>query len=234
MEIQILKNQSLFDIAIQETLIADNAFEIAYANSKSISEVLQAAAMLNIPSVFPVYTLTVAKPERPEATVTVYNKTLDRAASFFDLAREASGIVENAFDLAYVNNRSISDILAAATIVKIPAIFPLYISEERKTEASEAPETLHELIVSYKSCFFDFAIDSTGEAENAFEVAYNSFRSISDILQINDVIMVSSFLKSNRSVVNYYIKNNIKSASGINKILELYSIFDITFDNTFN
>jgi len=225
---------SFFSLAFEASGTVENAFDLAYGNNRSISDILGAASLVNIPSVFPAYISTATRTEPVEVKAAFYIKTLESAACFFDLADACSGTVENAFDLAYTNNKSISDILAAASSVNIPALFPVYISTDRKTEAREAPETLYEFTVPYKSCFFDFSTDNTGETENAFKMAYNSFRSISDILQINDLILISSHFKSNRYVVNYYRKNNIKSASGINTILELYSIFDDTFDNTFN
>ncbi len=225
---------SFFDLAVDQSVMIENAFEIAYCNNKSISDILIAASLVKIPSILPEYFSLIQKVERPEAPVTSYFKTIDHAASFFDLAVDQSALIENAFDLAYSNNRSISDILTAATLVKIPALFPEYISTGTNIEPGEAQETLYKFTVSRDACFFDFALDYTGNNENAFRMAYNNNKSISDILLKDDIVIVASKLDRNTSIVNYYKKNGINATSGIYRILEMFRIFDNTFDNTFN
>lgn len=49
MEITVLHNQSLFDIAIQHTGIVENAFAIAQANNFSITTFLESGSKLVIP-----------------------------------------------------------------------------------------------------------------------------------------------------------------------------------------
>lgn len=50
MEITILHNQSLFDIAIQHTGSVENAFAIAKANDRSITAILTSGSKITIPS----------------------------------------------------------------------------------------------------------------------------------------------------------------------------------------
>lgn len=49
MEITVLHNQSILDIAIQHTGIATNAYEIAKINGLTISDILTPGQMLEIP-----------------------------------------------------------------------------------------------------------------------------------------------------------------------------------------
>lgn len=49
MEITVLHNQSLFDVAIQHTGNVMNAFKIAQANAISITAVLASGSVLSIP-----------------------------------------------------------------------------------------------------------------------------------------------------------------------------------------
>lgn len=50
MEITVLHNQSLFDIAIQHTGVVENAFSIAKANNISITAFLASGSKLTIPT----------------------------------------------------------------------------------------------------------------------------------------------------------------------------------------
>lgn len=47
--IKVLKGQSLFDIAVQETGSVENVFELAFANDLSITDILQAGTEIIIP-----------------------------------------------------------------------------------------------------------------------------------------------------------------------------------------
>ncbi|MFW2137096.1 hypothetical protein ACK2M7_12595 [Chryseobacterium sp. TY4] len=49
MEITILHNQSLFDVAIQHTGNVTNAFAIAAANGLSVTALLASGAVINLP-----------------------------------------------------------------------------------------------------------------------------------------------------------------------------------------
>ena len=49
MQIKVLSRQTIYDISIQYTGTADNAFSIAFANQISISDKLTTGQFLNIP-----------------------------------------------------------------------------------------------------------------------------------------------------------------------------------------
>lgn len=64
----------------------------------------------------------------------------------------------------------------------------------------------------------DLAIQHTGTAENAFDLALANNRSLTDDLEAGDWLVANSQeLKANKDILNYYTAKNIQPATAISQ-----------------
>ena len=148
-EINILQGQSLIDISVQHTGIAENLYAIARANGISIHEELQPGTILLIPKT-EVYKqavqyfiiINVSKPATngtytlTQNYVADYNSTISNyqvpnigktiqvlnGQSLFDFSIEHLGSAAHVYELAKINNKSVSEFVTAGEIFLLPQV----------------------------------------------------------------------------------------------------------------
>jgi len=89
-----------------------------------------------------------------------------------------------------------------------------------------------EIIAQNNQSLLDIALQVSGSAEDAFNLASENGLSITDNLTVGQALRFTE-TPSNRRVVDYYQSNSIFPATATTDIAELNGIFDITFDTTF-
>ena len=120
MVVKVMSMQSLLDVSVSHTGTVDNAFAIAQANSILVTSSLIPGTTLIIPDSLPKVTkeLYYDYPNVPK----VLQVMVKSKQTFFDLAIQYTGTVENAFAIAQANGKSISDELQSGTMIVIPIL----------------------------------------------------------------------------------------------------------------
>lgn len=72
-------------------------------------------------------------------------------------------------------------------------------------------------IILHNQSLLDLAIQHTGTAENAFDLALQNNRSITDDLEAGESIELTAYgIQQNKDILSYYQSKNIQPATGIN------------------
>jgi len=75
--------------------------------------------------------------------------------------------------------------------------------------------------VLHHQSLLDLAIQHTGTAENAFDLALANNRSLTDDLEAGDWLVANSQeLKANKDILSYYTAKNIQPATAITAAVE--------------
>lgn len=85
------------------------------------------------------------------------------------------------------------------------------------------------VLVQQGQSLLDIALQTTGSAEAAFDLALKNGLSITDDLSAGDELLTTDLF--NKHIKSYYDNRNIKPATALTE--ELSGIFDYTFDYTF-
>lgn len=138
-KMKVLQGQTLFDIAIQSCGSTEAAFELAVLNSLSLTDDIETGFELSLPDVIdqdiatyfqnknikPATLLTVQAEEISSVVDTVIRTTAVKSnmisviqgQTLFDIAIQEFGSIEAAFDLAIINNLSVTDVLVPGTLL---------------------------------------------------------------------------------------------------------------------
>ena len=80
------------------------------------------------------------------------------------------------------------------------------------------------VIVLHHQSLLDLAIQYTGTAENAFDLALQNNRSITDDLEAGDWLIANSQeLKANKDILSYYTAKKLQPATAISEQLSANS-----------
>jgi hypothetical protein len=116
--VKVKSGQTLFDISIQETGSVSNAYSIALANKRSITDVLLTNEFLIIPEGLPItkkdtfsFDVEAVQPSKIKVLA---------LQTFLDVAIQYTGSVKNAYPIALVNKRSITDKLITGELLILP------------------------------------------------------------------------------------------------------------------
>ena len=89
-----------------------------------------------------------------------------------------------------------------------------------------------EIIAQNNQSILDIALQVSGSAEDAFDLAFENDLSVTEDLMSGHILSVIPV--TNRRVVDYYQSNSIFPATAtMTDTTEFNGIFDITFDTTF-
>lgn len=115
---KVKTGQTFFSIAIQETGNVSNAYLIALANNRSVTDQLITDETLIIPEGLPI-TKKDAFLFNPDLVQPSKVKVLT-LQTFMDIAIQYTGSVKNAYPIAHANQRSVTDKLIEGEFLIIP------------------------------------------------------------------------------------------------------------------
>lgn len=118
--VKVRSGQTFFNIAIQETGNVSNAYLIALANNRSITDQLITNEFLTIPEGLPITTkdsfsfaIDVVQPSKIKVLA---------LQTFMDIAIQYTGSVRNAYPIALANKRNITDKLTTGELLILPIV----------------------------------------------------------------------------------------------------------------
>ena len=175
--------------------------------------------------------------------------------SIFDIAIQTAGSIEAAFSMALLNDLNLTDDLdtiseLALSQVLNDTVSNYYLDKQIKPASSRAqtvessgvpvsligvsPIMQNNVLKSVSGqTLFDIAIQVSGSAEAAFEMALINSIGITDELTSEMVLLPAGIL--NKQIATYYQDKQIKPATGLGSSPgSTNRIFDYTFDFTFN
>ena len=175
--------------------------------------------------------------------------------SIFDIAIQTAGSIEAAFSMALLNDLNLTDDLDTISELKLSQVLNdtvsnYYLDKQikpatsraRAVEVSGVPVSLvgvspiiqNNVLKSVSGqTLFDIAVQVSGSAEAAFEMALINSIGITDELTPGMVLSPAGIF--NKQIASYYHDKQIKPATSIVTVNASESgIFDYTFDFTFN
>lgn len=72
-----------------------------------------------------------------------------------------------------------------------------------------------EVLILNNQTLFDLALQATGNALNAIQIAYNNNLSITTNLTVGDTIKIGNDIELNKDVFQFYLKNTLTPATGL-------------------
>jgi len=175
--------------------------------------------------------------------------------SIFDIAIQTAGSIEAAFSMALLNDLNLTDDLDTISELKLSQVLNdtvsnYYLDKQIKPASSRAqtvessgvpvsligvsPIMQNNVLKSVSGqTLFDIAIQVSGSAEAAFEMALINSIGITDELTSEMVLLPAGILY--KQIATYYQDKQIKPATGLGSSPgSTNRIFDYTFDFTFN
>jgi LysM repeat protein len=149
MTVKVQSGQTMYDIAIQLYGTVDNAFALAQANGKQLGQTIEAGEVLNVPEgltndlvlrYFQRNNLVPASKQKPLSDVGLVKtsvlmaealkrfdggkalaKTLSKQ-TFYDVSLQYFGTTDHAYEIAVLNQKSVTDRLIVGTPLRLPDV----------------------------------------------------------------------------------------------------------------